>query len=359
MVKIYINDVDIKTPSTSHTIDGTSISGCILPDISVETFSHDTSQFYKSESVNPLIAALHYSFTNHIPVQITPDVILNTILYSVSGHIRHNPAQYTKLTKSKTPSIIVDKLDNLHQCILDQVFHEKYHHIFSQETFLTSDSSAAIANACAFLDPVDYYCDYELVTYCGIPFIDIKGSKHDWIHLSKTTQSFISDFDLPPSYNDQVQQIILQFIRAFDGDIDRDHWNNIYLYTGPNASGQQAGMNGWISRLFLYIKDGINPFYLQKKTKQTDSLMYADLLSLFDFPLGISTVEIHHENQYKSLTAGIIGVTITAEGHLKPELGWMVHSGRAESQNKQPERKMNHIMRLFRFIWKRILQQQN
>lgn len=358
MVKIYINEVDIKNPSTSHIVDGKSISGCILPDISVEYFSHETSQFYKSESVNPLIAALHYSFTNHFPVQITPDVIFNTILYSISAHIRHHPSLHSKLMKTQTPSIIIDgDIRHLHQYIVNQVYDEKYHHLFSQEMFLTTDSAGAIANTCAFLDPIEHYCDYELVTYCGIPYIDIKGSKQDWIQLSKITENLTTDFNLPPAYNDEVQQIILQFIRAFDGDIDREHWNNIYLYTGPNASGQQAGMNGWISRIFLHIKDGMNPFYAEPQQNQKDSTMYADLISLFDFPLGISTVEIHHDNQYKSLTAGLIGVTITPEEHLKPELGWMVHSSRAESQNKQPDKKLNHIMRLFRFIWKKILNQ--
>lgn len=349
MVKVYINDVNTKIPSEKHIIDGKSI-----PEVSFEFFSHENSQFFRSESVNPLIAALHYSFTNHFPVQITPDVIFNTILHSISAHVRNTQ---NKLIKATPPTIIIENINNIHQHILDQVFQESYHHLFSAELFLTTDPAAAIANACAFLDPVEHYCDYELVTYCGIPYVDIRGSKQDWIQLSKTTQKLISDMELPHTYNDQVQQLILQFIRAFDGDIDLEHWNNIYLYTGPNASGQQAGMNGWISRFFLYIKDGLNPFYTTtKQHRQLDSWMFADLISLFDFPIGISNIEILQtfDNQYKTLTAGLIGVAITPEGNLKPELGWMIHSPRNDSHNKQV-RKQNSIMRLFRFLWKRLV----
>lgn len=354
MVKIYINDVNPKVPPSDLIVDGKAISGCVLPDISVEVFSHSQTNFYKSESVNPIIAALHYSFTNHFPLQITPDVIFNTILYSISTHIRKHPQ--SKLIKTKQPAIIVDQLSNLHQSVLNSVYDEKYHYLFSPEIFLTTDGPAALANACAFLDPIEHYCDYELVTYCGIPYIDVQGCKQDWIHLSKTTQTLIAEFDLPPAYNDQVQQLILQFIRAFDGDIDREHWNNIYLYTGPNASGQQAGMNGWISRFFLYIKDGMNPVYTKTQTAKTqhDLWMFGDLISLFDFPIGISNIEIQHDSQYKTLTAGLIGVAITPDGYLKPELGWMVHSSRSDSQNKQMK-KPNSIFRLFRFIWKRLV----
>lgn len=357
MVKVYINDVDTKAPSSGHIVDGRALSGCVLPDISVEYFSHENTKFYKSESVNPLIAALHYSFTNHFPVQITPDVIFNTILHSISAHTRNNPAIPNKSIKSTNSLIKIEEFANLREHIVDQVYQEQYHYLFSPEIFLTSDNSAAIANACAFLDPVEHYCDYELVTYCGIPYLDIKGSKQDWIHLSKTTQTLISEMHLPPQYNDQVQQLILQFIRVFDGDIDQEHWNNIYLYTGPNASGQQAGMNGWISRFFLYIKDSINPFYATAIANQrkNESWFFADLISLFDFPLGISNIEIHHEEKYKTLTAGLIGVAITQEGHLKPELGWMIHSCRNDSQVNKQERRQNGILRFIRFIWKRFI----
>lgn len=88
MPRVYINDV--KTEDSIFTISGKDQAN--LLNEKFESFSHfDKQNFITCNTkTNSLIMALHISFAKHIPLKLSPDMIFNTILQSISTYVSLN-----------------------------------------------------------------------------------------------------------------------------------------------------------------------------------------------------------------------------------------------------------------------------
>ena len=218
------------------------------------------------------------------------------------------------------------------------------------------------------MDIVKHYYNYTMFTMCGIPHIDIMGTKEDWTGMYRAISPLLEQLGLS-EWNKELQRVLSHFARAFDGDIDHAHWNSIYNYYGPAGSGSVSTVSGWIAKLFLYTKSGINPLLgtsteeppqrciprsefkdypwkdetlwgaadsFSKKKKQRDPMLSRwnkqkkNSIRLADFPTGLTSTPftwkyLPANAEYKmKLIAGHIGITLTPSGSLKPELGWLI-----------------------------------
>lgn len=90
MVRVVINNVSAAiclAPKVAGKTQATII------DPNAEAFSHQNNEFIniETETTNCLIAAVYYAFAKHIPLELGPDVIFNTILQGISTHVSKNP----------------------------------------------------------------------------------------------------------------------------------------------------------------------------------------------------------------------------------------------------------------------------
>ena len=127
-------------------------------------------------------------------------------------------------------------------------------------SFTTTDAAAQAAHNMAFMDTVKAYFSYNMYTECGIPHIDILGSKKDWEDMTAVIGPLLADLELG-GWNDQLQKILQKFARACDGHSkeDRAFWQGMLKYNGGGGSGSRASVTGWLTILFPYTSSGINP----------------------------------------------------------------------------------------------------
>lgn len=402
MVRVNINRVETR-PCRHDMLDGKKQATTIDPN--AEAFSHRDKTFVDLESLdsetsNPLITAVYYSFANHMPLEISPDVIFNTILQGISTHVSKNPEHFrdifvTHVGKKGLVAINNDLVkgdwnNNWEPCIEDlgeQLFEDMQGGAAKsvlKTTFSTTTPAEAAAHKAAFMDTVKHYYDYTVVTMCGIPYIDVLGTKADWIELAQKISPLLEQLGLS-CWNAELQNILAHFGRAFDGEFDWKHWNGIYNYHGPLGSGGVSKVSGWIGKLFLYVKSGANPLLSEnmpdvpkrrqplaqfKECPWKDEALwsshssnmieppskkerYANAIKIADFPAGITSTPFlwdclgaHHQMK---LIAGLVGITVSSSGCLKPEVGWIVAgSGPSPGAPEQPSNDKQTLLSVFK-----------
>jgi hypothetical protein len=117
----------------------------------------------------------------------------------------------------------------------------------------TSSSVHGVAGDIAVLDAMHSYFDYEVISLCGIPGIEILGTPDDWSTIAGSARRF-GDFGLQ-TWADALEPILDQFVRAASGRVDRGFWDDIYKYKGREGSGG-PWVSGWIRDLFPYLISG-------------------------------------------------------------------------------------------------------
>lgn len=391
MVRVEINNVRPGVLKQAS-VDGKSYALSICPE--AQAFSHKGSRFITlaTETTNALVAAVHTAFAHHIPLELSPDAIFNTILQGIAAHVSTNPEHFRgvfvaharkKGLVTRNDALVMGSWENnwevsiadLGKQILQDMSGDAAKGVLSTG-FTTTTLAEATAHTAAFMDIVKHYYDYTFVTMCGIPYIDILGEREDWVKLGKAIGPLLCDLGLS-AWNKEVQEIMSHFVGAFDGKVDWEHWNRIYNHHGPDGSGDVAKVSGWIAKLFLYVKGGLNP--LVGKGGQEDiavvpqrreprpefaSCPWKDealwgpkasvsplrhqktsttAIPLAHFPAGLSNTPftwMYWGREYKmKLIAGVVGVSVSTSGHLKPEVGWIVASatGTLSLQDKEKD----------------------
>jgi hypothetical protein len=168
------------------------------------------------------------------------------------------------------------------------------------------------------MDVVKHYFNYTIITFCGIPWIEITGTKEDWVHLKQSISPLLIALNLH-DWNNDLQMILDKFVGAFEASPDSSFFSQIYNYYGPMGSGSHPEITGWITKLFLFVENGeVNPSLNRSNVKIDPSHFPRSLTKTpFKWKYYQSTIPMN-------LIAGNVGVTLTASGALKPEIGWLI-----------------------------------
>jgi len=344
MVQIHINNVEIEKIKDDYIING--IQQAFELNTYTEAFSHLNLKFVNLEkygcNFNPLIAAVYISFANHIPLELSPDLIYNVIMQSISEHVQYNPEKYRDLFCShkgkkelitQNDDLIKGDFNNnweisikdLGEQIKNNIPSEKIKNLVDMK-FSTTSIAEETAHISVFMDIVKHYFEYKVVTRCGIPYINITGNKNDWVILKENIKSILLGLELYDWYKD-LEVIINHFINAFDDIIDVEFWDKIYNYYGYFGSGGCEYISGWIIKLFLYIEGEKN-----QAIGNNNLVKYEP----DEFPKGITKTPFIWEyfsiKYNMSLIAGNIGLSITENNELKPVIGWAIAENIAENE---------------------------
>ena len=211
-----------------------------------------------------------------------------------------------------------------------------------EASFSTTGPAQAAAHNMVFMNVVQAYFDYVVITECGIPHIDIGGCKADWQQMAATISPLLHDLGLS-GWDAQLQAILAHFIQAFDGESpeERAFWQGMFKYNGAAGSGTQAEVTGWLNQLFPYIRDrngqpcispavdlaSLNVQWVRKVTEafQNPGPPRIPLSHLPSSLLSTPFVWSYYGQHFKMLLqGGVVGITTTEAGALKPEVGWIV-----------------------------------
>ena len=369
MVRVVINDVPV-CKLAGVELNGRAQAQKIVA--KAEAFSHKDATFttLRAETTNPLIAAADTAFALHVPLEISPDAVFNIIMQGVSAHVSTNPAHFRgvfvahqgkKKLQVRDDSLVPGSWDNkwehsiaaLGKQILEDMSGTSAKSAIGAR-FTTTTLAEATAHTAVFMDVVKSYYEYTVFTMCGIPWVELTGTKSDWSLLGHAIKGLLHDLGLAV-WNAELQAILAHFERAFDGLNDQGFWDQLYNKNGPKGSGDVSRVSGWIAKLFLYVgKDAhMNPMIGAastvpmrqaprpgfEATPWLDQQLWGPAIPrskatcttaipLADFPAG-TTKTAFKWNYYgvdldMDLISGLVGVTCTTAGALRPEVGWVV-----------------------------------
>jgi hypothetical protein len=375
MVVFKVNDVqsDLKAvnnwvcPGAIGDEHANSLADCRT----VEAFSHPGAYFVRDQNAkakNPLIAAVYLAFSFHLPLVLTPDVIWNTIMLGVSQHVGNDPEKHRHAFvnhKGKMTLVVMDNTlrrgsrDNNWGRVVngfaDQIADSlsgKAALTALQTRFTTTDEVARVAHAVVFMDTVKSYFDYTVMTMCGIPSIELAGTREDWQKL-QSALTLLDDLDLA-EWRSQLDFILTHFEHAFDGKVEQSFWNDIFLEHGAHGSGGVTMVSGWIGTFFLYTTEKLNSgalgepsetentsgFYQDSPVKRASDSRYRQVIDPNDFPMGLSETpfkwKYFNEQIEMLLQGGLVGVIYNHETHaMVPHVGWLITEAKSETSISQ------------------------
>jgi len=291
-----------------------------------------------------LIGAVHIAFAEHRPLVLSPDAIWITILQGLAMHVHLHSEELQPVlvahTGRKELTINLDIDPDSPESAWDAVINEFANSLNSEvegSSLLLSDFSTTgvvekLVSQVCLLDVFESFFEYILTCGCGFPEITLTGSQDDWTRLRQKIEllePFKVDFWLP-----HLREIADHFCRAFSGNVDLNHWQDMYKQT--QCYGYDL-VNGWIVKLIPYLQnqatgnwDYINPLLhdadhepYKRKGASTDQL-----------PAGMSVVPfrcIDKSGNVRSMQmiGGFVGIEQNAETFaVQPKIGWAIRKAK-------------------------------
>jgi hypothetical protein len=285
----------------------------------IESYStHD--ELVNHNKGNELINALHYAFSDHRPIEITPDHIWMLIAQGFSYHVAENSEQLrSKFVGHAEKEMIEVRNDRLKKGDSDSPWEETFPLFYKEiekrvgekvskligDGFSTTTKSEEIAFQITLMDSMKTYFDYSVSTFCGIPAVTLKGTAGDWVEVKARTEQ-LREYDLD-WWVDEIIPILNEFIYTAEGSKSVYFWNSMYKY--ESASGGPR-VTGWITKFFPYaygFKDGKHNVICKN-----EGINHAWGMELSDFPPGMSKTPFtwnYYDKEYDmEFLAGFVGV---------------------------------------------------
>lgn len=194
---------------------------------------------------------------DHQVAVVSPEILWYIFLCELASIVKKNSSSYKSLfsTSGKQKEISVQydgdpTLLPLNRIIseLKQIIPTQSHLFFPR--FSTSTINSDFAFNTAFADMCSPYYSYSMYL-CGIPAIDLRGSKEDWLLASEYAKALCKIF---PEYNDYIVKIALMFLMIANHNIQNRNTTFKNMFNLKKCgSGSQVEVDGWITDIFLEI----------------------------------------------------------------------------------------------------------
>ena len=286
-------------------------------DTMYSTLSENKEVCFKHTLLGTILHAWNY----HYDLTLKPDDLWTSIALSLSKYISHNAEQLRSVFvdhEGKKELVAIDigsaatydwtiginKLAKL----VDSNINDK--HLIGSMTnnFTTTTHITRSISKLAILKSMEQYFDYKMMLLCGIPSIELKGTKEDWIKLKEKISSMF-EYDVDKkliSWCELLHQLVDKFIEAFDGIEDKTFWNTIVHESGGSGP---SYIGGWISVLNPF-DDKMNYILGPDMFTRIEDNNISDTLVNVDFKIDDNGNEFDAKFQGGFYGATIVGNTI-------------------------------------------------
>jgi hypothetical protein len=192
--------------------------------------------------MHPFVQAAHLAYSCHVPLNISPDMIWYLISSGVAVHVNQNAEKLRKtFVNHEGKKVIVIRRDNFrlnspnpwHEVIDEfsiKIGENTNNNVadLMMANFSTTTKDSRVISQIVLMDAMQKYFDFKCSTICGIPEIRLNGTKQDWENVKTKAESLLK---LVPDMNvwmKSLEEILQNFINAFDDKIDEKFWNSIY-----------------------------------------------------------------------------------------------------------------------------------
>lgn len=374
-IKIVCDDVKLATKPLSEVSYVKAIETRIGGKFEACEFKLRNELFVETD-IHPFVSSLYIAYADHRKISISPDMIWLLICQGFSTHVNINSeklrTKFVSFNDKKKLIVNTEPISNKFKkgsintpwplafpAMADSI--SKYvktdiHNLYVQ-SFSTTTSTEKAAYEVALLNVMSGYFEYEYDTACGIPEINIEGTKEDWQKI-KTNLEYFKGYNIDNWVN-SLEPIIQQFINASENKIDNNFWSNIFKRKDESGG---PYITGWVINFFPYISGGnrkmIKNPYIDREPKE-----FMEGLKTNQFNNGLSKAEFiwnYFGNKYEmEFLAGFVGIKQDKKSlTLRPEIGWLVKEkkiktnliGTNNSGEKEEKFKSNWIIYSLAFI---------
>lgn len=302
-------------------------------------YSDSISPFVKGHSQkSSFIDLVALAYARHYEMEISPDDIWLLILDGFRLHVKSNSD--TLKDRFVGPDVDTDIKVSADRLTLEST-HEEWFGVItdffdSLQEKLPTETGAPLRTKFSTTSPVDYnisrsmvmaiaseYYTYSAYTLCGIPKIKINGTKEDWSLLKDSFNKLATRIDME-WWSQQLNPILDEFVKAFDGQSSVAFWKNIYKLYKPEGCGNPK-FNGWFSKFYPYLMGYSDKMEFVKRTDWERDIDFEDL------PTALTSVDVKwnyfgQEIPLKLYT-GFVGIQVdTVSKMLKAARGYALRS---------------------------------
>ena len=199
---------------------------------------NEFKQFIYSISMNPFINALHIAYSNHLPLNITADIMWYLITDAVAVYVKKNAEKvrhsFVDFGGTKKLSVKLNSFSNEWAEVIDQFTGLIRNNTKAETSMLfganysTTSHESFIVSQIVLMDSMQKYFKYYFETACGIPEIRLLGTRNDWVMLKEKMNGLVGLIDEFATWQQSLNELLQKFIDVFDQNIDFNFWNNIY-----------------------------------------------------------------------------------------------------------------------------------
>jgi hypothetical protein len=233
----------------------------------IEAMALTDERLVCSQDTHPFAQAARDAFFDHFPLTVSPDDVWFCLVQGFAHHVKLNAeALRQKFVKHQGKlKLIVSRPDfvlgqpNPWQEAFTAFSDQIGQHVGQQlrddvvADFSTTTEFHRAATEVALMDTFQGYFEYEMLSGCGIPSINLIGAPDDWRDVRRRAASF-AKYGLE-NWMGALLPVLDQIEATSRGHGDREFWQSFFRY--ESGSGGSA-MTGWIHVLFPYLKDERN-----------------------------------------------------------------------------------------------------
>ena len=243
-------------------------------------YSDSISPFVKNHSLkSSFIDLVAMAYARHYAMEINPDDIWLLILDGFRLHVKSNSDSLKD--RFVGPDVDTDIKVFANHLTMEST-HEEWFGVIADffdnlQEKLPPETGAPLRTKFSTTSPVDYnisrsmvmaiaseYYTYTAFTLCGIPKIKINGTKEDWSLLKDSFNKLAMRIDME-WWSQQLNPILDEFVKAFDGNSSIAFWKNIYKLYEPKGCGNPK-FNGWFSKFYPYLMEYTDKIEFVKRT---------------------------------------------------------------------------------------------
>lgn len=340
-VKIVCDEVKLATTPLSEVSYVKAIETRIGGKFEACEFKLRNELFVKTD-IHPFVASLYIAYADHRRITISPDMIWLLICQGFSTHVNMNAEElrnkFVAFDDKKKLIVDTQPISNefkkgsvnspwplafpIMADSISKYVKSDIHNLYVQ-SFSTTTAVEKSAYEVALLNVMGGYFEYEYATACGIPEINIEGTKEDWQKIKRNIKRFKGYHT--DNWINSLEPIIQQFINASDNKIDHKFWSNIFKRKDESGG---PYITGWVIKFFPYVTDGnqkmIKNPYIDREPEE-----FMEGLLTNQFNNGLSKADfiwnyLGHKYEMEFL-AGFVGIKQDKKSlTLKPEIGWVV-----------------------------------
>lgn len=326
MVKVTLNPDLEKTPN-------------IVYDYTLKTQSNHSllySTLSNSKEVSfkhTLLGTILFAWNYHYNLILKPDDVWTSIALTFARYINHYAEDLREVFvdhngKKELEAIDIGSADTydwskvvklLSNLVEDNVKDKNIINTMTND-FTTTTNVTYTVSRLSILKSMEKYFSYKMSFLCGIPSVELKGTKEDWIKI-RTKLFNVSSYKAKSDKNESLSKwvsslyyVIDKFIDLFDGIENKEFWNTIAHKTGGSGP---SYISGWIS-VFNPFDNEMNYILgnsVLNNVVEDDDI--SDVLTAVDFTVNDNGNEFNAQFQ-----GGFYGATIdTTNNTIKPYIG--------------------------------------